>query len=1208
MQSKETAKALMVRLVQKSKDRLYERQRSTQFDLSFLYVAALCGLAAWFGLQSSQLEAQTAHYAGQPGVVQASGSSNTFGSPLGVFVDNTETYAYLSDQGHTRVVKVAISSGAETVVNQQTSSGFCSSPQGVVADTSGNVYFACADTTTIYKATVSGNSYTVAALYTGVPSGLAPRGMAIDSSNNVYISVEYNGTNNRAYILKCTTGGSCSPFYSFPANTSGTTYQPWALAVDTSGNLYISDISQNVVFKLSGGTLSTIGTGVSCYGIAVDSNFNVYSATNSNYVIEWIYSGGGYSQHTTITTAPGLLFRSVGIALNPAGTVLYAADYTDGGQSLGNGVTAPSTASTNLIRFGVSGQGFGSVAVGSTASNTLSLTFTFDTGGTLGSIAVLTNGQTGLDFTNAGTGTCNTTTNFSTGNSCTVNVTFTPVRVGTRTGAVVLKNNSGTVIATAYVYGTGTGPLVNFSTPTTVTVDSSLSGVEGLAGDPSGNLYAAASSATHIYKETLSGGSYTQSQLTFTTNPLNGTQWVTVDAAGNLFFPVGATNKILEETPNGSGYTETTITSSFSGGNEIAIDAAGNLYSPSGNYGGVAKETLQSNGTYVLSEIVANSNNPWGVAVDGSGNVFYVGANNGYLYRLTPVGSSYVQTTVDTTLNNPTGVAIDSNGNIYVANDATSGPISKYTYNASNSGCSTSLPSCYTKTSLTTGVKNPVGIWVDANDNVFIGDTGNNRVLKLDYSDGPSVSFASTAVGSTSATTTVTLENVGTGALTFPVPGSGTNPAVSTNFGWTTTGGSACPALTSNSGSAGTLAAGASCYLPIYFAPISGTSDTGTFVLTDNSASGTTQTINLSGTATYSTPTVTTVSPNTGSAGGGTSVTITGTNLLGATGVTFGSNSASITADTATSMTVTTPAGSAGAVNVTVTTPGGAATKTGGFTYIAQTLTSLTVAGYSAHPILTEGGIVTVTVYDQYGAVYTGFTGMVTLSSSDSHATLPSAYTFQLSDHGVHTFNVTLNTLGTQSITATSGGVSGSQTGIAVNDAIWVLNAVGTLNRLNGGGLAVTTGIGSSGTAASYGGAAFDSAGNAWSVSMATNKLYFASSLGAGATSYTGGGLSAPDSVAVDGAGYVWVANQSGNTVSEFTNAGVAQSSSSGYGSSYVTGEALNAPSAIAIDQTGGVWVASKSGNTVTHIFGAATPVVTPLSTATTNGTLGSKP
>lgn len=64
------------------------------------------------------------------------------------------------------------------------------------------------------------------------------------------------------------------------------------------------------------------------------------------------------------------------------------------------------------------------------------------------------------------------------------------------------------------------------------------------------------------------------------------------------------------------------------------------------------------------------------------------------------------------------------------------------------------------------------------------------------------------------------------------------------------------------------------------------------------------------------------ISPNQGSTGGGTTVTITGTNLSGATAVKFGTKLASITANTPTSVTVTSPSGT-GTVGVTVTTAGG---------------------------------------------------------------------------------------------------------------------------------------------------------------------------------------------------------------------------------------------------------------------------------------------
>ena len=69
-------------------------------------------------------------------------------------------------------------------------------------------------------------------------------------------------------------------------------------------------------------------------------------------------------------------------------------------------------------------------------------------------------------------------------------------------------------------------------------------------------------------------------------------------------------------------------------------------------------------------------------------------------------------------------------------------------------------------------------------------------------------------------------------------------------------------------------------------------------------------------------PAVTGASPASGSTAGGTTVTITGTGLAGATGVRFGSAAATIAADSSTQITVTTPPGT-GTVTITATTPTG---------------------------------------------------------------------------------------------------------------------------------------------------------------------------------------------------------------------------------------------------------------------------------------------
>lgn len=87
-------------------------------------------------------------------------------------------------------------------------------------------------------------------------------------------------------------------------------------------------------------------------------------------------------------------------------------------------------------------------------------------------------------------------------------------------------------------------------------------------------------------------------------------------------------------------------------------------------------------------------------------------------------------------------------------------------------------------------------------------------------------------------------------------------------------------------------------------------------------------------------PTATGVSPNSGPLAGGTTVTVTGTNLDGTTAVTVGGNPCTpvVVAGDGLSLTCTLPSGTAGNQTVTVTTPGGSADATGGYTYVADSI------------------------------------------------------------------------------------------------------------------------------------------------------------------------------------------------------------------------------------------------------------------------------
>lgn len=107
-------------------------------------------------------------------------------------------------------------------------------------------------------------------------------------------------------------------------------------------------------------------------------------------------------------------------------------------------------------------------------------------------------------------------------------------------------------------------------------------------------------------------------------------------------------------------------------------------------------------------------------------------------------------------------------------------------------------------------------------------------------------------------------------------------------------------------------------------------------------------------------PVLTAISPSTGLISGGTAVTLTGSNFQSGATATFGGNSATnVTLVNSTTITATTPAGSAGAVNVVITNPGGQfSTLSNGFTYIDP---PPTVSGISPASGTSNGGT-TVTI------------------------------------------------------------------------------------------------------------------------------------------------------------------------------------------------------------------------------------------------------
>jgi streptogramin lyase len=633
-------------------------------------------------------------------------------------------------------------------------------------------------------------------------------GVAVDVLGNVYIA-DYATSK----VYKETLSGG-----TYEQSTIGSALNhPTGVAADGSGNVYIAGYNSGQAYKetFSGGTYSqsTLGTGmVDPSGIAVDNRGNVYIAdVVMGTVVEEPWTGSGYGAQLTLASGQNGPYS---VAVDGNGNVLVA-----------------NSGSSKILDLTASAGNFGAVNVGSASSSAIVLTFILDTSGTIQSPVALTQGTAGLDF--AVTGSSCTAGAYVAPHTCTVNVTFTPKSAGSRTGAAVLKNSSGNVIATGYVYGTGIGPQVNFLPGTQkIVADSStgLSDPEWVAVDASGNVYIADAVNNRVLKETLSGGSYTQSVIS---SDLAYPHGVAVDGAGNVYIADTNHGRVVEVPWTGAGYgTEITLPTSAVAGAGLAVDGSGNIYIADLWQNQVLKES-PSSGSYTESVVATGLSNPNGLAVDGNGNVYIANYGTNQVLEVQWTGSGYgAQTAVLGNLTYLQGLAVDGSGNLYIADWDGNGTVYKET--PSGGGFTQSTITSFPNVFMSRGVA------VDGSGNVYLTSDAGAQVLEMDLADAPSINFATTNVGASSndSPQTVTVGNIGNAPLTF----------TALNYPTDFTGTSDCSTSTQ-------LTAGTGCSLAISFNPLSAANLNESVQLKDNSLNvASTQNIVVSGIGTTPPP------------------------------------------------------------------------------------------------------------------------------------------------------------------------------------------------------------------------------------------------------------------------------------------------------------------------------------------------------------------
>ena len=223
-------------------------------------------------------------YAGRPGISgysEGSGSNALFNSPGGLAIDNVGNL-YVADTGNHRIryiiptpgastgtTSLFAGSGAATFAEGKGASASFYNPRSVVTDSAGNVYVVDRDNQRIRKIIADGTVSTLAGSGTatfadgkGVAASFnGPWGIAIDSTGILYVA-----DRNNHVIRKITTAGDVSTIAG-KAGIQGSAdgggvarfNAPQGIATDSNGNVYVTDVYNHTIRKItSTGVVSTV--------------------------------------------------------------------------------------------------------------------------------------------------------------------------------------------------------------------------------------------------------------------------------------------------------------------------------------------------------------------------------------------------------------------------------------------------------------------------------------------------------------------------------------------------------------------------------------------------------------------------------------------------------------------------------------------------------------------------------------------------------------------------------------------------------------------------------------------------------------------------------------------------------------------------------------------------------------------------------------